>query len=244
MNENIVIIPTYNEKENIETIIERVFSLYNTVDILIVDDNSPDGTGQIVQKLQDKYPQRLHLLHREEKNGLGTAYIAGFQWALSQHYQFIIEMDADFSHNPKHIQRLLDKAKQGTDLVVGSRYTRNGKIQDWPLDRRILSFGGSLYARLMTGMRIKDLTSGFVCYNRATLEKIDLNKISSIGYSFQIEMKYAAHRLGQQLDEVPITFRDREFGESKMNSSIIREAALGVVRMRLQEKNFYKKNAV
>ncbi len=240
MNQNIVIIPTYNEIENISSIIDKVFYLYDDLDILVVDDSSPDGTGELVSQKQHEYPNRLFLLERESKSGLGTAYIAGFSWALANSYQYIVQMDADFSHNPAHIQRLLDQAYSGYDVVVGSRYIDQGKIIDWPLDRRILSYGGSVYARFLTGIPVKDLTSGFVCYQRKTLEQLDLSKISSIGYSFQIEMKYAAFKLKRSITEVPITFKDRELGDSKMNSSIIKEAALAVVRMRLQEKDFYR----
>jgi len=222
-------------------IITELMNLYPAIHILVVDDSSPDGTAQAVRDLQVNFSDRLFLLLRNEKSGLGTAYIAGFNWALKKDYNHFIEMDADFSHFPIHVQRLLDKANEGYDVVVGSRYTSGGEIKNWPIDRRFISYGGALYARLITGMRIKDLTAGFVCYNRATIESIDLRKISSVGYSFQIEMKYAAYRLGKSIAEVPNTFSDRVRGTSKMDSSIIREAALGVIRMRLQEKNFYRR---
>lgn len=242
MGKNIIIIPTFNEIENISLIITELMDLYPDVHILVVDDSSPDGTGKAVLELKNQFSNRLFLLERKEKSGLGTAYIAGFEWALKEDYEHFIEMDADFSHFPKHVKRLIDEIEKGVDVVVGSRYIDGGKIKNWPFGRRFISYGGALYARLITGVKVKDLTAGFVCYNRSTLESIDLRKISSVGYSFQIEMKYAAYRLGKTIAEVPITFIDRVRGTSKMDSSIIREAAIGVIRMRLQEKNFYRKS--
>ena len=241
MSQQLVIIPTYNEAENILLIIERVLELKDKFHILVVDDSSPDGTAKLVQQYTRQYPEQVFLLQRTQKSGLGTAYIAGFKWALERNYEFIFEMDADFSHNPNHLSRLYEKAKQGCEVVVGSRYTKNGKILNWPKDRKFLSYGASLYARLITGMPVKDPTAGFVCYKRNVLEEINFNKISSIGYSFQIEMKYASWLFGHSICEVPITFKDRERGESKMNSSIIKEAALGVIQMRLHNKKYYQK---
>ncbi len=231
----LVIIPTYNEKENIAKIIEAVFGLDKPFDILIVDDGSPDGTAEIVEDLRNKFPRTLFLLEREGKLGLGTAYIAGFQWGLEQGYDYIFEMDADFSHNPKDLVRLSDACTEdGADMSVGSRYTKGGSVKNWPWDRIFLSYGASLYVRMITWMPIKDPTAGFVCYSRKVLENIDLDKIRFVGYAFQIEMKFAAYSLGYKIEEVPITFIDRVEGTSKMNTSIVSEAILGVMQMRWQ----------
>ncbi len=239
MDKKLVIIPTYNEKENVTNIIQAVIGLESNFHVLIVDDNSPDGTGQIVDKLISEYKGSLYILHRKEKNGLGPAYIAGFKYGLANNYDYIFEMDADFSHNPKDLLRLFAACKdEGADMSVGSRYTKGGAIDDsWGWYRHMLSFGASLYVRMITFMPVKDPTAGFICYSKKVLDKIDLDNISFTGYAFQIEMKYAAFRNGFRIQEVPITFIDRELGVSKMNTSIVKEAILGVLRMRMK-KNF------
>ena len=227
----IVIIPTYNELENIEKIIRSVFSLEEIVDILIVDDGSPDGTGNVVKQLQTEFADRLFLLERKGKQGLGTAYIAGFKWGLQQQYDYIFEMDADFSHDPKDLDRLIAACSQGADVAVGSRYVKGGSTENWPLDRKIYSQGGSAYTRIITGMPVKDPTAGFVCYKREVLASIQLDNIKFIGYAFQIEMKFASWRLGFKIKEVPIKFVDRKIGVSKMTKGIIKEAIIGVLKM-------------
>ncbi|MDX1684171.1 MAG: polyprenol monophosphomannose synthase [Saprospiraceae bacterium] len=233
MSDSIVIIPTYNEKENIEAIIRAVFDLEKDFDILVVDDDSPDGTADIVRELQGVFPGRLHLLSRKGKQGLGTAYIAGFNWGLDRDYGYFFEMDADFSHNPEDLVRLYNACNKGlADVAIGSRYIKGGGVKNWPWDRLWLSYGASLYVRLITGMNVKDPTAGFKCYRRKVLENIDFSKIKFIGYAFQIEMKFAAHTLGFRIAEVPITFVDRELGTSKMSSNIITEAVLGVLKMK------------
>ncbi len=233
MSKSLVIIPTYNEKENVSKIIEAVFSLEKPFHVLVVDDNSPDGTGEIVKTLQNSHSDSLFILEREGKLGLGTAYILGFKWALEHEYDYIFEMDADFSHNPKDLVRLYETcSKEDVDMAVGSRYVKGGKLENWPWDRIFISFGASLYVRMITRMPIKDPTAGFVCYSRKVLETIDLNKIGFVGYAFQIEMKFATYRLGFKIQEIPITFADRVEGTSKMNSSIINEAIKGVIQMR------------
>lgn len=233
MSDSIVIIPTYNEKENITRIIEKVFSLEVPFEILIVDDGSPDGTGQIVKGLQTKFPGRLHLVERSGKLGLGTAYIAGFRWCLERDYGYIFEMDADFSHPPDDLLHLREACTtHGADMAVGSRYTRGGKVKNWPLGRILISYFASVYARIITGIPVKDTTAGFICYTRKVLETIDLDKITFVGYAFQIQMKHAAWKLGFRIKEVPITFIDREAGKSKMSQGIIKEAAMGVIKMR------------
>ena len=243
MSKNLVIIPTYNEKENIAKIIEAVFSLERAFHLLIVDDNSPDGTADIVKDLQNLHPDSLHILEREGKLGLGTAYILGFNWALENGYDYIFEMDADFSHNPKDLIRLHDAClKDGADMSVGSRYVKGGKLENWPLGRILISYGGSLFARMVNWMPIKDQTAGFVCYSRKVLETIDLDKIRFVGYAFQIEMKFAAYTLGFKVVEIPITFTDRVEGVSKMNSSIVSEAIKGLIQMKINSfSNSYKK---
>lgn len=241
MNDKLVIIPTYNEIENINLIIPAVLQLEGEFHVLIVDDGSPDGTAEEVKKWQLKHPQKIHLLEREGKLGLGTAYIAGFKIALDKGYQFIFEMDADFSHNPNDLLRLYKACLEGADLSIGSRYVKGGGLENWPLDRKLLSYGASLYVRTITWMMIKDPTAGFVCYTNRVLSKINLNKIRFIGYAFQIEMKYSAWKNGFKLVEVPITFKDRELGNSKMNSNIVSEAMKGVISMRwLGMKGYYK----
>jgi dolichol-phosphate mannosyltransferase len=231
--DSLVIIPTYNEKENIEHIIDAVFSLEIPFHVLIVDDGSPDGTADLVKNMQKKYSKALFLIQRSGKLGLGTAYIRGFKWGIEQGYDYICEMDADFSHNPKDLVRLREACvAKGADAAVGSRYTRGGKVQNWPFDRIALSYGASLYVRMITWMPVKDPTAGFICYRRQVLETIDLDKIRFIGYAFQIEMKFAAYSLGFKIKEVPITFKDREEGVSKMSSNIIKEAVSGVLQMK------------
>jgi dolichol-phosphate mannosyltransferase len=234
MSSSIVIIPTYNERENIESIIKAVFDLSEPFHVLIVDDGSPDGTAQIVKDLQaGAFGGRLHLLERSGKLGLGTAYIAGFRWGLERGYDFFFEMDADFSHDPNDLPRLLAKCRdEGADVAVGSRYCPGGKVHNWPLDRIILSRGASIYTQMILWMPVADPTAGFICYRRRVLETLNLDNIRFIGYAFQIEMKYAAYTLGFNVREVPISFKDREKGVSKMSLKIIREAILGLIQMR------------
>ena len=229
----LVIIPTYNEKENIRRMLDTVMALSEPFDVLVVDDGSPDGTAQLVREASDEYPSRIHLLERAGKSGLGTAYIAGFRWGLSRHYDFIFEMDADFSHNPQDLLRLARPLReQEADVVVGSRYVHGGKLENWPMDRILLSRGASLYVQLLTWMDVKDPTAGFVGYHRRVLETIDLDKIRFVGYAFQIEMKFASWTLGFRIKEVPILFADRLEGESKMSKAIVREAIYGVLEMK------------
>ena len=230
--EKLVIIPTYNEKENIASIIEAVFLLEQQFHVLIIDDGSPDGTASIVKSLFSKYSAHLFLEERKGKSGLGTAYIHGFRWALEKGYQFIFEMDADFSHNPADLQKLYEACKKGAGVAVGSRYVKNGAVENWPANRIILSKGASLYTRIITWMPVMDPTAGFVCYRREVLEAINLSGIHFIGYAFQIEMKFAAWKLGFTIKEVPITFKDRKLGDSKMNKGIIKEGVFGVVKLR------------
>ena len=231
--EKIVIIPTYNERENIALITEAIFSLNQHFHILVIDDTSPDGTAQIVRDLQQKYPGLLYLEERTGKLGLGTAYIHGFKWALEKGYQFIFEMDADFSHNPKDLARLYEACTTGkADMAIGSRYVKGGGMVNWPKNRIWLSKGGSLYTRLITWMPVKDTTAGFVCYKREVLETINLAEIQFQGYAFQIEMKFATWKLGFKIKEVPIIFEDRKFGTSKMHKGIVKEGILGVLKLR------------
>lgn len=231
--EKIVIIPTYNEKENISAIVETVFDLQQGFHVLIIDDSSPDGTADIVRGLQQKYRNQLFLEERKGKLGLGTAYIHGFRWAVNKDYQYIFEMDADFSHSPKDLQPLYETCKyQGADVAVGSRYVRGGGNVNWPADRVILSKGASIYTRLITWMPIRDPTAGFVCYRREVLQTINLDEINFTGYAFQIEMKFAAWKLGFKIKEVPIIFSDRKLGVSKMNKGIVKEGILGVLKLR------------
>lgn len=231
----LVIIPTYNEKENINSILNAVLNLKTGYHVLIVDDGSPDGTATIVKEMILTNPDRLFIQEREGKLGLGTAYIYGFKWALKNDYDYIFEMDADFSHNPVDLDRLLAACEQdGADVAVGSRYVKGGSTENWPIDRKIYSQGGSAYTRIITGMPVKDPTAGFVCYKRKVLESIQLDKVNFIGYAFQIEMKFASWRLGFKIKEVPITFIDRKIGTSKMSKGIIKEAVLGVLNMQWQ----------
>lgn len=229
----IVIIPTFNEIENIEKIIRKVFSLEELFHVLIVDDGSPDGTGNTVKRLQQEFADKLFLMERKGKQGLGTAYIAGFRWSIEKKYDYIFEMDADFSHNPDDLVRLYKTVHEdGYDVSIGSRYIKSGKVENWPLNRIFISYGASLYVRMITFMPVKDCTAGFVCYKRDVLEKINLDKIRFIGYAFQIEMKYRAWRKGFKLKEIPITFVDRKEGHSKMTKGIVKEAIFGVWKMK------------
>ena len=230
--EKLVIIPTYNEKENVENIIAAVIGLQQNYHVLIIDDGSPDGTANLVKSLFLKYPQQLFLEERKGKLGLGTAYIHGFRWALAKGYQYIFEMDADFSHNPKDLENLYNACKGGADLAIGSRYVKGGAVENWPTNRIALSKGASLYTRIITWMPVHDPTAGFVCYRREVLESIYLSGITFVGYAFQIEMKFAAWKLGFKIAEVPITFIDRQLGDSKMNKGIVKEGILGVLKLR------------
>ncbi|NRD21913.1 polyprenol monophosphomannose synthase [Winogradskyella litoriviva] len=235
MSDAVVIIPTYNEIENIEAIIRAVFSQEKDFHVLVVDDNSPDKTGEKVKILQKEFKDQLFLLERKAKSGLGTAYIAGFEWALEKTYQFIFEMDADFSHNPDDLVRLYDAcANDNADIAVGSRYVKGITVVNWPLSRILLSYGASRYVRLITRMKVKDSTAGFVCYKRKVLETINLKKIKFIGYAFQIEMKFKAHKKGFIIKEIPVIFKDRTKGNSKMSGSIISEAIFGVINLKLK----------
>ncbi len=227
----IVLIPTYNEKENIEAIIAAVLSFESGYHILVIDDGSPDGTADIVRTIMLQNPERVHIECRSGKLGLGTAYIHGFKWALANGYDYIIEMDADFSHNPNDLDRLCAACDAGADVAVGSRYVKGGATENWPLDRKIYSQGGSAYTRIITGMPVKDPTAGFVCYKSKVLASINLDNIKFIGYAFQIEMKFASWKLGFKIKEVPIIFIDRKIGVSKMSKGIIKEAILGVLNM-------------
>ena len=234
MIDSLVIIPTYNEKENIEKIIRKVFSLSKEFNILIVEDNSPDGTADIVKGLMNEFPNRLFIEERKGKLGLGTAYIHGFNWAIQNKYDYVFEMDADFSHNPEDLVRLYDAcASQGADMSVGSRYVKGGRVENWPMDRVLMSYYASVYVRIITRMKIKDTTAGFVCYTRKVLETIPLEKVKFIGYAFQIEMKFTTLKFGFKIIEVPITFTDRVEGKSKMSKSIFKEAVLGVIELKL-----------
>lgn len=242
--EKLVIIPTFNEKDNIHSIITAVFSLNKGYHVLVIDDGSPDGTALIVKHLMEQYPGQLFLEERRGKLGLGTAYIHGFKWSLDRGYQYIFEMDADFSHNPADLERLYEACKfDGADLAVGSRYVPGGKTENWPLDRRLYSKGGALYTQLITWMPVNDPTAGFVCYKNAVLEIINLDEITFVGYAFQIEMKFAAWKLGFKINEVPITFVDRKVGVSKMSKGIIKEGVIGVLRIQWHSlfKNYRKR---
>jgi len=231
--EKIVVIPTYNEKENISSILHAIFNLNENFHVLVIDDSSPDGTAQIVKELQNKFPGQLFIEERKGKLGLGTAYIHGFKWAINNNYQFIFEMDADFSHNPADLSRLYNACKnEGADLAVGSRYVKGGGVVNWPTDRIALSKGASLYTRMITFMPVKDPTAGFMCYKKEVLDAINLDNIVFVGYAFQIEMKFAAWKLGFKFKEVPIIFRDRTLGASKMNKGIVKEGILGVLKLR------------
>ena len=230
----IVIIPTFNEKGNIAAIIHAVIVLGNQYHVLVVDDGSPDGTANIVKGLMQAHPDKIFIQERKGKLGLGTAYIHGFKWALEHQYDYIFEMDADFSHNPLDLDRLLSACENGSDVAIGSRYVKGGATENWPLDRLIYSKGGSLYTRIITGMPVKDPTAGFMCYKQKVLAAMNLDQIQFIGYAFQIEMKFASWRLGFKIKEVPITFTDRKIGVSKMSKGIIKEAVFGVLSMQWQ----------
>lgn len=238
-SDSVVIIPTYNEKENIENIINAVFALPVMFDVLIIDDNSPDGTAAIVERMQKQWDGRLHLLKRSGKLGLGTAYIMGFKWCLNAGYEFIIEMDADFSHPPKKLLELRQACLDGADVAIGSRYVSGVNVVNWPMGRVIMSYYASAYVRIVTGMNVRDTTAGFVCYRRNVLEAIDLDKIRFKGYAFQIEIKFTAFKMGCCIKEVPIIFVNRVLGTSKMNSSIFGEAVFGVLQLRI--RSWFKK---
>lgn len=234
MSDGIVIIPTYNEIENIEAILRAVFALDKAFDVLVVDDNSPDGTAQMVRSLQSEYPERLHLEVRSGKSGLGTAYVHGFKWAINKKYDYIFEMDADFSHNPADLEKLYIACVKGADLAIGSRYVTGVNVVNWPLNRVLMSYYASSYVRTITGMTIRDATAGFICYRRKVLESVNLDRIKFVGYAFQIEMKYRAYANGFNIVEVPIIFTDRTKGESKMSNAIIKEAIFGVIALRIK----------
>ncbi|HSA05043.1 MAG TPA: polyprenol monophosphomannose synthase [Tenuifilaceae bacterium] len=247
IKEKLVIIPTYNEKENIERMINKVMSLPGDFNLLIVDDGSPDGTAQIVKDLQLKYPERIYIVERAGKQGLGTAYIAGFRWALEHGFEYIFEMDADFSHNPDDLVQLYDACANGADLAIGSRYIKGVNVVNWPIGRVLMSYFASKYVRIVTGMKIMDTTAGFKCYKANTLRAINFDKIKLIGYGFQIEMKFTAWKLGFKIVEVPIIFTDRKLGASKMSGGIFNEALWGVANMKLKSlfvsyKKMHKQN--
>lgn len=236
MDSKIVIIPTYNEKENIEAIVRKVFSLTGQFHILIIDDGSPDGTADIVKRLMTEFPEQLHLIERSGKQGLGTAYLTGFRWSLDHGYDYVFEMDADFSHNPDDLLRLYAACTgNGADLAVGSRYCHGVSVVDWPMSRIIMSYYASAYVRTVLGIKVFDTTAGFVCYSRKVLDTIDLDAIRMKGYGFQIEMKYTACKLGFKLEEVPIIFTNRQLGASKMSSGIFGEAFWGVIKLRFRK---------
>ena len=232
MTDCLVIIPTYNELENVEAIIQAVRDLERGYHILIVDDNSPDGTSKVVRSLMERYPEELHLEVRKEKSGLGTAYIHGFKWALERGYEYIFEMDADFSHRPTDLPRLHRACINGADMAIGSRYKKGVNVVNWPLHRVLLSYGASFYVKLITGMRVHDPTAGFVCYKRKVLEAIELDRVKFVGYAFQIEMKFRAYLKKFKIEEISIIFTDREKGKSKMNTTIVWEAVFGVISMK------------
>jgi dolichol-phosphate mannosyltransferase len=238
-SKKLVIIPTYNEKENIERMIRKVFSLNEPFELLIIEDNSPDGTANIVKSLQKEYSDNLHIIERKGKLGLGTAYITGFKWALQNKYDYICEMDADFSHNPDDLIRLTKACENGADVAIGSRYISGVNVVNWPMGRVLMSYYASAYVRFITRMKIKDTTAGFKCYKRKVLEAIDLDKIKLKGYAFQIEMKFTSWKLGFNIVEVPIIFTDRQEGASKMSGGIFNEAVWGVIKMKF--RSFFKK---
>jgi dolichol-phosphate mannosyltransferase len=233
-SDSIIIIPTYNERENIEDIIRVVFGMEKVFHILIIDDGSPDGTADIVKRLQEEFPERLFMIQRKGKLGLGTAYIAGFKWSLDHQYNYIFEMDADFSHDPKDLPRLYKAcSEEGGDVAIGSRYVSGVNVVNWPMNRILMSYFASAYVRIITGMPVRDTTAGFKCYRRRVLEKINLDKIHFKGYAFQIEMKFSAYKYGFKIIEVPVIFTNRQKGTSKMNSSIFGEAVFGVIKLKV-----------
>ncbi len=233
VSKNLVIIPTYNERENVEKMIRKVFSLETPFHLLIIEDNSPDGTAAIVKNLEKEFPGRLHIIERKGKLGLGTAYIAGFRWALERDYEYICEMDCDFSHNPDDLERLLQAAADGADVAIGSRYISGINVINWPLGRVLMSYYASKYVRIITGMKVMDTTAGFKCYRRKVLDTIDFDKIKLVGYGFQVEMKFTAWKFGFNIVEVPIIFTDRAEGTSKMSGGIFNEALWGVIKMKI-----------
>ncbi|MAP53673.1 polyprenol monophosphomannose synthase [Altibacter sp.] len=240
MSKAVVVIPTYNEIENIERLIRNIFSLQRAFDILVVDDNSPDGTAAQVRSMMHEFPNKLHILERSGKMGLGTAYIAGFKWALERSYEYVFEMDADFSHNPNDLIRLYNAcAKEGYHMSIGSRYVKGVNVVNWPMSRVLLSWLASKYVRIITGMDIYDTTAGFVCYKNEVLQKINLDNIQFVGYAFQIEMKFKAHLRKFEIVEIPVVFTDRTKGESKMSGGIISEAIFGVITMKF--KSLFKR---
>ncbi len=241
--EKLVVIPTYNECENIAPILDAIFDMELGFHVLVVDDNSPDGTAEVVKHLQQRFKGQLFIEQRQGKQGLGTAYLHGFKWAIDKGYAYIFEMDADFSHNPKDLERLYQACKNGADVSIGSRYVAGGKTVNWTWERNILSKGGALYTRLLTWMPVKDPTAGFICYKKEVLESINFDEIKFVGYAFQIEMKFAAWKLGFIIKEIPITFVDRQFGTSKMNKNIVKEGILGVVKIQWLSmfKNYRRK---
>ncbi len=234
MSDSIVIIPTYNEKENIENIIRTVFSFEKSFHILVVEDNSPDGTADIVKGLMKEFPESLHILERKGKLGLGTAYIAGFEWSLEHNYDYIFEMDADFSHPPEKLIELYEACKSGADMAIGSRYKSGVNVVNWPMGRVLMSYYASAYVRMVTGMSIRDTTAGFACYTSKVLRTINLDSIKMIGYAFQIEMKFKTWKHGFKIEEIPIIFVDRKLGSSKMSGGIFSEAVFGVIKMKIQ----------
>lgn len=235
VSDGLVIIPTFNEKENIQKVLNKIFSLSVPLDVLIVDDGSPDGTAQLVKDFMKNNSERVFLIEREGKQGLGTAYIRGFEWALERDYEYIFEMDADLSHNPDDLERLYHTAKDGYDLVIGSRYVKGVNVVNWPIGRVLMSYFASIYVKVVLGIKIDDTTAGFKCYRRKVLEAINFDKIRFIGYAFQIEMKYTAWKLGFKLKEIPIVFTDRTDGESKMSKGIFKEAVWGVLSLRFRK---------
>lgn len=239
MSKNLVVIPTYNEKENIESILAEVLTLEPQFDLLIVDDNSPDGTANLVKEAIANNPNRVHLIERKGKLGLGTAYITGFKWALANGYDYICEMDADFSHNPHDLIRLLEACQKGNDVAIGSRYIKGVNVVNWPMGRVLMSYFASIYVRLVTGMPFKDSTAGFKCYSKRVLETINPDRIHFIGYAFQIEMKFNAWKHGFEVVEIPIIFTDRTKGTSKMSKGIFKEAVIGVLEMKI--KSLFRK---